>query len=214
MENLFKHFPPTDTPVIIFDVGARDCNESIVFYTKFKNARIFSFECNPNTLGLCRKAIEPYKDRITLIERAVCEHDGSILFYPINQEKTITSWKDGNPGASSLFRSNGTYEHEYYVQDEVIVPSTRLDTIMEMHNIEHVDIMWMDLQGAELLALKSLGKYLQNVKCIYTEISHRPIYEGQVMFHDLHSFLSSNGFCLVGEPKYTGWQEDVIYVRR
>ena len=31
---------------VIFDIGARDCLESIQFYKKFPNAKIYSFECN------------------------------------------------------------------------------------------------------------------------------------------------------------------------
>ena len=79
-----------------------------------------------NTLNLCEQNIIPYQDRITLIKGAVCDYDGSITFYPINQEKTITTWKDGNPGASSLFKSNGKYPIETYVQDEI---TTKLSSI-------------------------------------------------------------------------------------
>lgn len=75
--------------LIIFDIGSRDCEQSIEFYHKFPNARIFAFECNPNTLPICRKNIENYQDRITLIEGAVCDYDGEITFYPIDQEKPL-----------------------------------------------------------------------------------------------------------------------------
>jgi ribosomal protein L30E len=40
--------------LVIFDVGSRDCQQSIEFYHKFPNARIYAFECNPNTLPICQ----------------------------------------------------------------------------------------------------------------------------------------------------------------
>jgi len=40
----------------------------------------------------------------------------------------------------------------------------------------------MDLQGAELLALKGLGNYLNNVRYIHIEVSHKEMYSGQVMY--------------------------------
>lgn len=177
---------PIDGNYVIFDIGSRDCIQSIEFYNIFPNAKIYAFECNPNTLPICRTNIEKYSDRITLVEGAVCDYDGEIKFYPIDQEKTITSWEDGNPGASSLFKSNGTYSDEKYVQNEITVNCHRLDTVMSKYNIEKIDIIWMDLQGAELLALKGLDEFITDVKYIYTEVSHKPIYENQVLFNELH----------------------------
>ena len=212
---------------IIFDIGSRDCLQSIEFYNNFPNAHIYAFECNPNTINICKKNIENYNNRITraqlaedsisypqritLIEGAVCDYDGEITFYPINQQKTITSWDDGNPGASSLYKSNRDYPYEKYVQDEVITNCHRLDTIMNKYNIKNVDIIWMDLQGAELLALKGLGKYLKDVKYIYTEITHKEIYKGQVLFEEFNQFMINNNFKLKNNLLMTEWQEDAIY---
>jgi FkbM family methyltransferase len=200
-----------DKPYVIFDIGSRDCAQSIEFYKTFPHAKIYAFECNPNTLEICRKNIAPYTDRITLVEGAVCDYDGSITFYPINQAKTVTTWKDGNPGASSLFKSNGKYVHENYVQDEITTNCHRLDTVMATLKISHVDLIWMDLQGAELLALKGLGTALQTVQWMHTEVSHRPIYSGQVMFKELNDFMTQNTFVVKNNLSMGGWQEDVIY---
>lgn len=211
IENFVQHIYVKSEKYIIFDIGSRDCAQSIEFYKHFPNSHIYSFECNPNTLEICKKNIEPYSDRITLIEGAICDYDGEITFYPINQKKTITSWIDGNPGASSIFRSNGNYTIEKYVQDEIKVRCHRLDTIMDKYSIEHVDIIWMDLQGAELLALKGLGAHLKMVKYIYTEVSHKEMYSGQVMFPELNNFITSQNFSIINKLTLQGWQEDVIY---
>lgn len=212
IENILKYIPENhDNPYTIFDVGSRDCQQSIEFYHLFPHSKIYAFECNPNTLPLCRQNIEKYRDRITLIEGAVTNYDGNILFYPIDQEKTVTTWKDGNPGASSIFKSNGTYDAENYIQYEISTNCHRLDTIMEIYGIEKVDILWMDLQGAELLALESLGNNIDDVKLVYTEVSYKPIYEGQVLFTHLHDFMIKNGFKLQNNLSFRGWQEDAIY---
>ena len=87
IENFIKHIENKNEKFIIFDIGSRDCFQSIEFYNAFPNSKIYAFECNPNTLDICKKNIEPYSDRITLIEGAVCDYDGNITFYPINQKK-------------------------------------------------------------------------------------------------------------------------------
>jgi hypothetical protein len=196
---------------IIFDVGSRDCEQSIEFYKAFPNAKIYAFECNPNTLPICRKNIENYRDRITLIEGAVADYDGEITFYPIDQQRTITSWTDGNPGASSLFKSNGAYTVETYVQNEIRTNCHRLDTLMKQYNIPRVDVIWMDLQGAELMALKGLGEFLKTVQYIHTEACHVPIYSGQALFNDIHQFLTANGMKIKNNISLSGWFEDIIY---
>jgi FkbM family methyltransferase len=211
IENFIKHIENKNQKFIIFDIGSRDCIQSIEFYNAFPNSKIYAFECNPNTLDICKINIAPYSDRITLIEGAVCDYDGNIKFYPINQQKTITTWKDGNPGASSIFKSNGQYTYETYVQDEIITQCHRLDSIMNKYGISNVDIIWMNLQGAELLALKGLGNHLQNVKYIYTEVSYKEMYSGQVMFNELNNFILSNEFSIINNLTLQGWQEDVIY---
>ena len=211
IEDFARYIPDKSPEYIIFDVGSRDCAQSIEFYRKFPNSKIYAFECNPNTLQICKDNIQPYSDRITLIEGAVCDYDGEITFYPINQEKTITSWIDGNPGASSIFRSNGEYNIERYVQDEMTTNCHRIDSIMQKYNIPRVDIVWMDLQGAELLALKGMGQALDNVKYIHTEVSHRAMYTGQVMFNELNNFILSKNFIIKNKISGNGWQEDIIY---
>lgn len=69
IENYLKYlkFNKTDE-IVIFDIGSRDCCQSIEFYNSFPNAKIYAFECNPNTLDICKKNISQYSDRITLIE--------------------------------------------------------------------------------------------------------------------------------------------------
>ena len=214
IENFLTHIENKNKKFIIFDIGSRDCQQSIEFYNTFPNSKIYAFECNPNTLDICKKNIEPYSDRITLIEGAVCDYDGNITFYPINQKKTITTWEDGNPGASSIFKSNGKYTIETYIQDEIITKCHRLDSVMDKYDISKVDIIWMDLQGAELLALKGLGNHLQNVKYIHTEVSYKEMYSGQVMFDELNNYILSNEFIIKNNLSFTGWQEDIIYEKK
>jgi FkbM family methyltransferase len=89
---------------VIFEIGARDCKETIAFNHFFPNSKIYTYECNPNTIEICKKNVTEL-DNVILTEKAVSNQSGEITFYPINQEKTESSWKDGNPGASSIFKA-------------------------------------------------------------------------------------------------------------
>ncbi len=200
---------PEQTKTIL-ELGARDCQESLRFAKKFPHANIYAFECNAHTLPKCREAIQNYPN-ITLIEKAVSDTDGYITFYPIDTDKTETVWADGNPGASSLFKASGKYPKEKYIQKEVQVPTTTLDTFLRENNINGIDLMWMDIQGAELMALKGMKAYLKTVKSIQTEVEFFEIYKGQAMFAELNAFLTLSGFVFIKYTYHSGYFADAVY---
>lgn len=211
-QNVDERFQNPDDVKVIFDVGTLHCLESIEFSKKYKNAKIFAFEANPVTYLEC---VERTKDieNITVINKAVNDYDGTCTFYPIDPERTVTPWFDGNRGASSLYKANGDYDFiEKYVQNEIEVPCTRLDTFCKEHGIESVDLLWMDLQGGELLAFKSLGEILSTIQVIHTELELNPIYHDQCLFPEVDEFLIQNDFTRVHGNVHVQFGTDFIYV--
>ncbi len=191
-----EQFESKDNIEVVFDIGSLHALESVEFAKEFKNAKIFTFEANPVSYEFCLLNTKNYPS-VTVTNEAVNDFDGSCKFYPIDKDKTITTWEDGNLGASSLYRANGSYDHiEKYVQYEIEVPCTRLDTFCKKNNLTKIDIIWMDLQGAELKALQSLGQLLETVQIIHTELEIKPMYEDQCLFDEVYNFLLDNGFVL------------------
>ena len=76
---------------------------------------------------------------------------------------------------------------------------------MQKYGIPKVDIIWMDLQGAELLALKGLGDFIKDLIYIHTEVSYKEMYTGQVMYNELNNFITSNGFIVQNTLRLSGW---------
>jgi FkbM family methyltransferase len=200
---------------VIFDVGSLHCLESIEFSKRYENARIFAFEANPDSYQVCLENTKDI-DNITVINMAVNDYDGTCVFYPIDPEKTVSPWFDGNRGASSLYKANGSYDHiEKYVQKEIEVPCIRLDSFCEKYNINNIDLMWMDLQGAELTALESLGdKLLSTIKVIHTELEINPMYENQSLFSDVDSFLKQKNFYRAFGRTDVQFGTDFIFVNK
>jgi FkbM family methyltransferase len=199
-------------PGIVFELGARDCNETLAISQKFPLARIYCFECNQATLPICRERTAD-NSMITLVESAAGDRDGMTFFHPIDQHKTVTTWDDGNPGASSLFVASGKYELETYVQGTVEVPITRLDTFMARHKIPKVDALWMDIQGAELMALRGFGDRIYDVKLISLEAEFIEIYDAQPLFWEIHDFLTGKGFFLTNFLSLGRFACDAVYIR-
>lgn len=195
---------------VVLDVGARDCAESADFARAYPGATVFAFECNAATLPQCR-AVAAAEPRIVLTEKAVSDRAGRLSFYPTNPDRTITSFATGNPGASSLFEASGAYPEETYAQDRIEVDAIRLDQFCATHGLDAIDILWMDVQGAEELVLRGLGALLQRVKFIHLEAEFFEIYRGQALFPTIDALLRGAGFRLAGFTSYSQYAADALY---
>ena len=196
----------------VIEAGACDCMDSVAMSVTYPEAHIYSFECNPETIPLCKEAIK-FSPRITLTESAVSDTDGELTFYPIDTKLTVTTHANGNPGASSLFKA-GNYPIEKYVQKEIKVQSTRLDTFMAQKEIKEVDLLWLDAQGGELRVLQGLGDRLNNIKVIKTEVLFKEQYIGAPLFEEVEAWLDEHGFRFVRFLEKYEWFGDAIFVNK
>lgn len=199
----------------VMDIGSRDAIEACDLADLFPNARVIAVEANPPAVDMCHQTTQRLgkTSRVEVVGVAINDFDGRCEFNAIDAEKTITPWIDGNVGASSLFRANGDYPYETYVQETIEVPCVRLDSLLWAVNAPTPEVIWADLQGGELLAFRSLGDRLKDVKLIHTEVSLRAAYDGQCMYPELHAFLSDNGFKLAAPFDRSGWQSDACFIR-
>jgi len=198
------HWPLDTPPQVIFEAGARDCKDTLDFHCLYPQAEIYTFECNPRTLDKCHKRVDGIS-QIHLIEKAVWSQSGFLMFHPIIE--------GGNAGASSVFMANGNYPAEVLTQDEIMVNAVTFADIIREHNLPGVDMLWLDLQGAELDALKGLGDYLSGVKLIMTEVMFQAIYSDQPLFREIDDYLSWAGFDVIAWPYRDHWFGNAIYGR-
>ncbi len=198
----------------IVEIGARDCAETVAFAERFPEARVYAFECNPETLPICRERVAGKKN-VTLIEAAVTDQAGPITFYQINTSKTKTDYPGGNPGASSIFPASGNYPLEQYVQNQITVPSTTLQDFFAAQAIPSVDLLWMDIQGAELAALRGAGSDLAKIKLIHLEVEFFSIYKHQPLAREVKKFLNRHRFAFHSfTSPVNRYSTDAIYIRR
>lgn len=59
---------------------------------------------------------------------------------------------------------------------------------------EDIGMFNLDIQGAELLALKGCGEEISKIPYIYTEINTRPVYQGCAILPELDEYLFRYGF--------------------
>jgi hypothetical protein len=72
------------------------------------------------------------------------------------------------------------------------VESVTLDTHCAQHNINKIDFIWMDVQGAERDVFDGAKSILQKTRYIYTEFANSNDYDGQFNLEQLHNQLGAN----------------------
>ena len=91
-----------------------------------------------------------------------------------------------------------------------------MDTLIREKNINinNYDFLNIDIQGAELLALKGFGDLLYNIKYIYTEINKNYLYKDCALVDEIDEYLISYGFDRV-ETSMTEFEwGDALYVKK
>ena len=73
----------------------------------------------------------------------------------------------------------------------------------------------LDIQGAELSALRGMGRNISTCLAIYTEVNLRELYKGVPLLEEMDAFLSEKGFVRVDWEIFSqlGWG-DALYINQ
>jgi FkbM family methyltransferase len=98
------------------------------------------------------------------------------------------------------------------VESETPVVTTRLDDLLTTS--EAPDFCNIDIQGAELAALRGFGDLLQHLSAIYTEVNRDYLYVDGALVEELDEFLGQAGFTRVTTRWLLGYKwGDALYLR-
>lgn len=188
---------------MILDVGACEGEDSIRYQRRFPQAAVYAFEPLPGNVERARRHFADYgTTSINLEQVALADLEGEATFHvsagqPPGQEES--DWDYGNksssllPPAAALAR-----EHPWLRFDETLtVPVTTLERYAATHGIAEVDLLHLDVQGAELKVLAGAGPLLQRIKVVWLEAETVTLYEGQPLRDAVETFMRSNGFVKV-----------------
>ena len=165
-------------PVII-EIGANDGTHTDWFRKLFPKSTIHCFEPDERASRQFRERMSGVS-QVWLYEMAVGPKTGELTFYPSDSRAT-NSGTSGWSASGSLRRPTGHLELHPGIKfaQPITVQSIRLDDWCRRHEIENIDLIWMDVQGAELDVFAGASESLKNVRFIYTEYAIQELYEGQ-----------------------------------
>lgn len=108
------------------------------------------------------------------------------------------------PMCSSLYPPNETYLARFHGLPELVnldfsvgIETTTLDAFCEEENIEEIDFLQIDVQGADLDVLQGAINLLnKTILAIQIEVEFSHLYINQPLFADVDNFLRSQKFSL------------------
>jgi FkbM family methyltransferase len=128
---------------------------------------------------------------ISVIAAALSDKNGEARF-EINRSEASSSLLPIDP------RNTAWFNRDLAVARTVQVPTLTLPALMEDQRLHTIDLLKLDLQGAERFVLTGGATVLDRVRVIYTEIFFEQLYAGAWLFSEMNEFLAGHGFKLCG----------------
>ena len=166
----------------ILHVGAHECEEYPTYLDFTSN--ILWIEALPH---LIEKSLLK-NPKLNIINAVVSNTDDQVV------EFNITN----NTKCSSIL--NLDYHKEIHpevvIERQITLKTKTIQTIYKENNINKnkYNVLVMDIQGAELLALKGMDDIINNIDAVYIEVNEKTLYEGGCLLEDLDTFFFTLGY--------------------
>jgi len=183
------------TPKTIVDAGANIGLSSIYFSNNYPDSKIIAVEPEESNLAILRRNIVPY-DNIIPVCGALWHENTTINLV----DPGFGSWSFMTQPKDGVNEKYGKFVHE--------VQGMTVDKIMKDQNIEHIDILKIDIEGAEREVFRDTSSWIEKVDALIIELHDftksgcsRSFYNGSNGFDDEwvqgeNIFLTRSKSCL------------------
>lgn len=142
----------------VLDVGANVGRSASTFGRIFPRAIIYSFEPVAATIDELRRNTREWQDRVSVQPYAVTDHDGVVpmTIYDNNEINSL----EGTPSPFGA------------IVEKLEVPCVSLDGWCDRNSIPQIDLLKVDVEGAESKVLRGADRLLRQraIRFIYLEV--------------------------------------------
>ena len=185
----------------ILHVGAHECEEIKDYDSYLPRNKVLWVEALPGKVDFCKK-----KHPDVLIENAVVSDVIETVRFNVSNNGQSSSMLDF--GLHSTFHPQVHYVTCFETETKL------LKDVICNYDISY-NFLNLDIQGAELKALKGMDEYLNSVDYIYSEVNSDYVYKNCALVKEIDEYLLKFGLHRV-ETKWYGdckWG-DAFYIRK
>lgn len=178
-----------DSNLVIFDVGAHHGNIAALYKQIFPKSKIFCFEPFPASYQMLQSLLGGNPD-YKLFDFGLSDQSGMSKFYSNFYSPTNSLLKSDKN--ADIIWGNQLLDNKEIIE----VKLRTLDEVIVDQGINQIDILKLDVQGAEPQVIKGALQSIKKgiIKLVYTEIIALPTYEGQVEFEEVIKLFKELGF--------------------
>lgn len=178
---------------IVVEAGSWDGSDTSFFANYLTEGKVYSFE--PFLSFYYQTCARLYGvSNVEISHYALAEKTQPYTLYI--SERNGKSWCSNSilkPKDHLTVHPSITFDKQIEVQ------GINLDDWIQEKKIPRIDMMWLDIQGAEASVLKAAPITLSRTKYLYTEVSLIETYENVMLYNEYKQFLESKGFQLIQE---------------
>ena len=136
---------------VIVDAGANIGTASVVLLNAYPEASLIALEPDPGNFAVLARNLEYYGRRAVCLQKALW-----------HEPATLTSHRD--------FRDGGEWSIQVRPSASGAIEATTLQSLMDQYRLPSIDILKMDIEGAEREVFDHASTWLGRVRIIATEL--------------------------------------------
>lgn len=194
---------------IYLEAGAFRGSEVVRASKIWPEGRIIAFEPNPEAFSILRTATETLKN-VETYPLALCNYNG------IGTLNVCHGMNGSDPAfgyASSILPLKGEMK-VYCKGPQAKVRCVILDDWCNANDLDHIDVLRLELEGLELPVLRSSPEILKKTKIIYVKTLIHPHRADMTGYNDLKAFLKESNFVLLSHRYTPGITGNAIFLSR
>lgn len=196
-------------PDVLIDAGTYDATDAIAFKERYPGTRVIAFEACPDNYERIVQQGRAARAFVEVHHAAVCDHENGLPFYSNTDTNQVGHFGQSGSILAPAQKLLDTW-HSIDFKPPRQVPSVRLDAFCDAAGIPAIDVLHMDVQGAEYFVLKGLGQLRPPI--IFLEINETKEvgrYENAVPEHDIRAWFEAAGYSREWETEF-----DALYVHK
>jgi FkbM family methyltransferase len=174
----------------VVDAGAHHGAFTDAFLELHRPSRVVLVEPIPELADELKKQFES-RLGFSVVAAALSDSNGEADFEINVSDASSSLLKIDN-------RNSKWFDLDLRVARKILVPTLTLPRLMDEQQVDEIDLLKLDLQGAERLVFTGGETVLDRIRVIYTEVFFERLYAGAWLFWEINDFLATRGFKLCG----------------
>lgn len=210
-ENLSYDFLSTFLPYnpVIVEAGTFNGDETCLAAKLWPMGKIYAFEPNPEAFENLKRSTEQFEN-VTPLPLALADYNGTATLY-------VCHGMQGNDpifGYASSLLPLPEGMKVYCKGPSIPIPCVTLDHFCLNNQIDHIDLLKLELEGLELPVLQNATSILDRVNIVFVKTIRHPYRIDMTEYSDLKEFLEKSNFVLISHRYQPGIIGHAVFLSR